>query len=65
MKPQGDFLYFSLKNIDVPYKSIMIKNEIREIFSRDKNFFKVILKPKSKYLGDKINLNGNSDVTNG
>lgn len=50
---------------DVPYKSIMIKNEIREIFSRDKNFFKVILKPKSKYLGDKIDLNGNSDVTNG
>ena len=50
---------------DIPYRGIMIKNEIREILSRDKNFFKVIFKPKSKYLGDKIDLNGKSDVTNG
>ena len=50
---------------DVPYKGIMFKNEIREILSRDKNFFKVILKPESKYLGDKIDLGGNGNVTNG
>lgn len=50
---------------DIPYKGIMIKNEIREILSRDKNFFKVILKPKSKYLGDKINLDGDANITNG
>ena len=47
---------------DIPYKTIMIKNEIREIFSRDKNFFKVIIKPQSKYLGDSIDLNGNSNI---
>ena len=50
---------------DIPYKDIMLKNMIREILSRDKNFFKVILKPKSKYLGDKIDLSGNGNVTNG
>ena len=42
---------------DIPQKSVMLKNEIREIFSRDKNFFKVIFKPKSKYLGDLIPIN--------
>ena len=36
--------------LDVPQKGIMLKNEIREIFSRDKNFIKGILKPTSKYL---------------
>ena len=41
---------------DIPQKAIMLKNEIREIFSRDKNFIKGIIKPKSKYLGDKISL---------
>lgn len=50
---------------DVPYKGIMLKNEIREILSRDKNFFKVIFKPKSKYLGDKIDLKGDGSITNG
>ena len=50
---------------DIPYKGIMIKNELREILSRDKNFFKVFFRPKSKYLGEKIDLNGDSDVTNG
>lgn len=50
---------------DIPYKGIMIKNEIREILSRDKNFFKVLIKPKSKYLGDKIDLKGNGNITNG
>ncbi len=35
---------------DIPQKAIMFKNELREILSRDKNFFKGIFKPKSDYL---------------
>lgn len=49
---------------DIPQKSIMIKNEIREIISRDKNFFKAILKPQSKYLGESISLSGDGNVKN-
>ena len=43
---------------DVPYKSIMFKNNIREILARDKNYFKVLIKPESKYLGESIDLTG-------
>jgi len=50
---------------DIPYKGIMLKNEIREILSRDKNFFKGIIKPKSKYVGDVISLKGDGSITNG
>ncbi len=50
---------------DVPYKGIMLKNKIREVLSRDKNFIKTILKPKSKYLGDKISLEEDGNITNG
>ena len=50
---------------DVPYKSIMIKNEIREVLSRDKNFIKVMIKPQSKYLGEKISLHDDGNITNG
>ena len=39
---------------DIPQKVVMLKNEVREILSRDKNFFKGIIKPKSKYLGEVI-----------
>ena len=39
---------------DIPQKLVMLKNEVREILSRDKNFFKGIIKPKSKYLGEVI-----------
>ena len=35
---------------DIPQKLIMLKNKVREIFSRDKNYFKVMIKPESKYL---------------
>jgi vancomycin permeability regulator SanA len=38
--------------------------ELREIFARDKDFFKSIYKPKSTYLGEPIDLNGSGDVTN-
>ena len=43
----------------------MIKNEIREVLSRDKNFFKAIFKPESKYLGEPISLNQDGIVTSG
>lgn len=35
---------------DIPQKFIMIKNQIREILARDKNFFKGIIKPKLSYI---------------
>ena len=38
--------------------------EIREILARDKDFIKCIFKPKSTYLGDKISLSENGDITN-
>ena len=56
---------YGIKALDIPYKTIMLKNEIREILSRDKNFFKVILKPESKYLGEKIFLNNDISVNEG
>ena len=34
---------------DIPQKFIMLKNKIREVFARDKNFFVGIFKPESKY----------------
>ena len=40
------------------------KREIREILARNKDFVKCILKPKSVYLGDVIDLNGSGDATN-
>lgn len=50
---------------DIPQKTIMLKNEIREILSRDKNFFISIFKPKSKYLGETIPLNQDGIITEG
>jgi len=38
--------------------------EIREILARTKDFFKSILKLKSKYLGETISIKGNGDITN-
>ena len=40
------------------------KREVREILARNKDFVKTIMKPKSKYLGDKISLTDNGDITN-
>ena len=56
---------YGIVSDDIPYKSIMLKNEIREILSRDKSFFLAILKPKSKYLGEFISLNNDGNITNG
>lgn len=38
--------------------------DIREFIARNKEFIKCIIKPKPKYLGEKISLAGNGDVTN-
>ena len=42
---------------DIPQNLVMLKNVIREVFSRDKNFFKMIFKPKSKYISEIIPIN--------
>lgn len=38
--------------------------EIREIFARDKDVVKCITKPMPTFLGEKISLDGNGDITN-
>ena len=40
------------------------KRDIREIAARIKDFFKCIIKPQSKYLGEVFPINGNGDKTN-
>lgn len=41
-----------------------IKRDLREILARDKDFFKCIFKPKPTYLGDKIPVSGDGNLTN-
>ena len=41
------------------------KNELREILARNKDFFKAMVKPEPTYLGEKISLDGDGDITNG
>ena len=40
------------------------KRDLREILARDKDFFKCVFKPKPTYLGDKIPVSGNGNLTN-
>lgn len=40
------------------------KRDLREILARDKDFFNCIFKPKPTYLGDKIPVSGNGNLTN-
>lgn len=40
------------------------KRDLREILARDKDFLKCIFKPKPTYLGDKIPVSGNGNLTN-
>ena len=40
------------------------KRDLREILARDKDFFKCIIKPEPTYLGDKIPVSGNGNLTN-
>lgn len=39
--------------------------DFREILARNKDFYKCILKPAPKYLGDAIPISGNGDLTDG
>ena len=41
-----------------------IFREIREVLARDKDVVKCIMKPKSKYLGEKIDITGDGNITN-
>lgn len=41
-----------------------MKREIREILARNKDFFKTIIKPNSTYLGEKIDITGDGNITN-
>ena len=38
--------------------------DIREFLARNKEFIKCIIKPKPKYLGDKISIDGDGNITN-
>ena len=38
--------------------------ELREMMARIKDFFKVIIKPKPKYLGEVISVSGDGNITN-
>lgn len=38
--------------------------DLREILARNKDFFKCIFKPKSKYFGDTIDMNASGNLTN-
>ena len=40
------------------------KREAREFLALDKDYFKCMFKPKPKYLGEKISLKGNGNITN-
>ena len=48
---------------DILYKMINIKNEIREVLARDKDVFKSVFKPQSKYVGEPIDIKGSGEVT--
>lgn len=39
--------------------------DLREILARDKDFFNCIIKPEPTYLGEKIPVSGNGNLTNG
>ena len=49
---------------DSPKYSGDTKREVREILARDKDFIKVILKPKSTYLGETIDISKDGNITN-
>ncbi len=54
---------YGVKSNPREYAGQMMR-DFREVLARDKDFVMCILKPKSKFLGDPILLNGNGDITN-
>ena len=45
-------------------RSGQIGRDARELIARTKEFFKVIIKPEPTFLGEKISIDGNGDITN-
>ena len=54
---------YGIEAENIPYKAINIKNEIREVLARDKDFVKTIFKPKSKFVGEPIDIKGSGEIT--
>ena len=54
---------YGIEADNIPYRFINIKNEIREVLARDKDFFKLIFKPKSKYMGEPIDIRSSGEIT--
>ena len=54
---------YGMEADNIPYKYINIKNEIREVLARDKDIFKTLLKPKSKFVGEPIDIRGSGEKT--
>ncbi len=48
---------------DIKYYG-QFSRDIREFLARNKEFIKCIIKPKPKYLGEKISINGDGNITN-
>ncbi len=54
---------YGIEAENIPYKAINIKNEIREVLARDKDLFKTLFKPKSKFVGEPIDIKGSGEIT--
>ena len=50
---------------DLDHYSGQLKRDLREIAARDKDFFSCLFKPKPKYLGEKIPVSGDGNITDG
>ena len=58
-----DIESFGVEATPTKYSGALMR-EVREILARDKDFVKSIFKPKSKYLGEAIPVDGNGNDTN-
>lgn len=58
-----DIESFGVEATPTKYSGAFMR-EVREILARDKDFVKSIFKPKSKYLGEAIPVDGNGNDTN-
>lgn len=54
---------YGIEANNIPYRFINMKNEIREVLARDKDFIKLIFKPKSKYMGEPIDIHSSGEIT--
>ena len=50
---------------DLDDYSGQLKRDLREITARDKDFFSCLFKPEPKYLGEKIPVSGDGNITDG